>query len=111
MPSETLRAGAATTRRRARATVKPVKPAKSTKPAKAVEQPTEPDRFSLDDSRLVRSRMVWRVFVFLSLVALGAGIIFAGNGHAVDAVLWIVIAVGWFGFAMGLWRKHTKLYE
>jgi hypothetical protein len=92
-------------------TAKPAKPVKPVKPVKAVEERKEPDRFSLDDSRLVRSRLVWRAFLFLSLVALGAGIIFAGNGRGVDAVLWFVIAAGWFAFSMGLWRKHTKLYD
>ncbi len=105
MPSNTLRGGAAATRRRSPATVKPVKPAKEPK------GPKEPDRFSLDDSRLVRSKMIWRAFFVLSLIALGAGIIFAGNGRGVDAILWVVIAVGWFAFAMGLWRKHNKLYD
>jgi hypothetical protein len=100
MPSDTLKDGAAKSRRRPPATVKAVK-----------EPKEEPQRYSIDDSRLVKSRMVWRVFLFLSLVALGAGIIFAGNGRTMDAVLWLIIAVGWFGFAMGLWRKHTKLYE
>ena len=49
----------------------------------------------------VRSPWVWRAFFVLSLVALGVGIIFAGNGKTSLAILWVVIAVGWFAFAMG----------
>jgi hypothetical protein len=94
MRSEALRGGAATKRRRPRATLQPV---------------TEKDNFSLDDSRFVRSAWVWRLFFLLSLVALGAAFIFIGNGKTLDAVLWVIIAAGWFAFAMGLWRKHTKL--
>jgi hypothetical protein len=65
--------------------------------------------FSLEDSRFVRSVWVWRAFLLLSLVGVGVAIIFATNGKTTDAILWLVIAGGWFLFAMGLWHKHNKL--
>jgi hypothetical protein len=94
MRSDAQRGGAAATRRRPRATLQPVK---------------DDNGFSLDDSLLVRSSWVWRSFLLLALVAFGAAIIFAGNGLTVDAVLWVVIGLGWLAFSMGLWRRHTKL--
>jgi hypothetical protein len=93
MRSEAVRGGAAATRRRPRATLQPVK---------------DDSRFSLEESRFVRSAWVWRLFLMLSLVAIGAAIIFAGNGLTMDAILWGVIAVGWMAFAVGLWRKHAQ---
>jgi hypothetical protein len=65
--------------------------------------------FSLEDSRFVRSVWVWRTFLLLSMVGLGVAIILLGNGKTTDAILWLVIAGGWFAFAMGLWRKHNRL--
>jgi hypothetical protein len=94
MPSKALGDGAAPTRRQPRATLAPVK---------------DDNRFSLEESRFVRSAWVWRAFLLLSLMAIGVAIIFAGNGKTLDAVLWVVIAVGWGAFAIGLWRKHTLL--
>jgi hypothetical protein len=93
MRSEALGGGGATLRRHPRASLEAVKD----------------DRFSLDDSRFVRSVWVWRAFLLLAVLAVGVAIIFAGNGLAVDAVLWLVIAAGWFAFAMGLWHRHNKL--
>jgi hypothetical protein len=46
--------------------------------------------------------------LLLSLIAVGVAIIMDGNHHSGLAVAWLVIAVGWFGFAMFLWRKHTR---
>jgi hypothetical protein len=67
------------------------------------------DRYSVQDSRSVRSVWVWRGFLFMSLVAVGVVIIFATNGKTTLAVLWGVIAAGWFGISMWLWRQHNKL--
>ena len=78
-------------------------------PTRATLQPVKDDRFSLEDSRFVRTTWVWRSFLMLSMVGIGIAIIFAGNGKSLLAVLWVVISLGWFAFAMGLWRKHTKL--
>jgi hypothetical protein len=47
----------------------------------------------------------------MSLVAAGIAIILAGNGATTFAALWGVIAAGWFGISMWLWRMHTKAYE
>ena len=71
--------------------------------------PVTNGRFSMDDSKFVRSVWVWRTFLGLAMVALGVAIIFAGNGKGTIAILWVVIAVGWAAFAMGLWRRHMKL--
>lgn len=94
MRSEALGGGAAKSGRHPRATLRTVK---------------DDDHFSLEDSRLVRSVWIWRAFFVLSLVAVGVAIIFFGNGKTVPAILWLVIAAGWFAFAMGLWRKHSDL--
>lgn len=94
MPSKAVGGGTAATRRHPPATLRPVK---------------DDDRFSLEDSRFVRTVWVWRAFFLLSLVAVGVAIIFFGNHESLDGILWLVIAAGWFAFAMGLWRKHAQL--
>jgi hypothetical protein len=63
-----------------------------------------------DGSRSVQSPFVWRVFVFLSLIALGLSISLGTSGHAMFAIAWGFIAAGWFGVAMYLWRAHLH-YE
>jgi hypothetical protein len=93
MRSETLGRGSAATRRQPRTTVKAVKE----------------DRYSVEDSRSVRSVWVWRGFLIMSLVALGVVIILAGNGKTGFAIAWGVIAVGWFAIAIWLWRQHARL--
>ena len=93
MRSETLGRGAAATRRQPRTTLGPVKE----------------DRYSVQDSRSVRSVWVWRGFLMMSLVALGVVIILAGNGKTGYAIAWGVIAAGWFAVAMWLWRQHTRM--
>jgi hypothetical protein len=67
------------------------------------------DRYDVRDSRSVRTPWVWRGFLLMSLVAAGITIVLAGNGSATFAVLWGVIAAGWFGIAMWLWRMHTQM--
>jgi hypothetical protein len=44
----------------------------------------------------------------LSLLALGVVFIMLGNHHTGFAVLWGVIAAGWFATAMWLWRQHSR---
>jgi hypothetical protein len=44
----------------------------------------------------------------LSFLAIGIVIILASNGKAGFAVAWGVIAAGWFGIAMWLWRQHSQ---
>jgi hypothetical protein len=67
------------------------------------------DRYSVQDSRSVRSVWVWRAFLFMSLIAAGITIILATNGKTTFAILWGVIAAGWFGVAMWLWYQHSRL--
>ena len=88
MPSELVRDTAA----RSRATLRAMKE----------------DRYSVEDSRSVRSPWVWRAFLMMSLLAVGIAIILAGNGNTTFAALWGVIAVGWFAISMWLWRQHTR---
>lgn len=67
------------------------------------------DRWSPQDSWTVRSGWGWRAFLLMALIFLGTAIILAGNHAGTLAVLWVVIAVGWFTAAMWLWRQHSKL--
>jgi hypothetical protein len=61
-----------------------------------------------DGSRSVQSVWVWRGFFFMSLIAVGLVIDFAGQGLTLYAALWAIIAVGWFSISMWLWRKHVR---
>ncbi len=92
MPSEALRAGAAKRAARPGATLRAMKQ----------------DRYSVGDSRSVRSPWVWRAFLMMTLLAVGIVIILAGNGKTGFAVAWGVIALGWFAIAMWLWRQHSR---
>jgi hypothetical protein len=65
-------------------------------------------RYSVPDSRAVRSVWVWRGFLVMSLVALGIAIILFGNGLSTFGILWCIIAAGWFGISMWLWRMHIQ---
>lgn len=69
------------------------------------------DRYEVRESRSVRSVWVWRGFLLLSLVAVGIAITLASNGATTFAALWGVIAAGWFGISMWLWRMHSTLEE
>jgi hypothetical protein len=60
-----------------------------------------------DGSRSVQSPWVWRGFAFMSIVALGFCITFAVGHQLYYAISWGTITLGWFGFAMWLWRKHV----
>jgi hypothetical protein len=61
-----------------------------------------------DGTRSVQSPFVWRLFVFMSLVAFGLCITFAAGGRLFYAASWGVITAGWFGIGMWLWRKHLR---
>ena len=61
-----------------------------------------------DGSRSVESPWVWRGFLFMSLIALGLCITFVTSGRLFYAAAWAVITIGWFSFAMWLWRKHVR---
>ena len=68
----------------------------------------ENERWSLEDSRSVRSPWVWRGFLMMSLVAIGVVIILATNHKTTYAALWGVIAAGWLAVSMWLWRQHLR---
>jgi hypothetical protein len=61
-----------------------------------------------DGSKSVQSVWVWRGFFFMSLIAVGLVISFADQGLRFYALMWAIIAVGWFGISMWLWRKHVQ---
>ena len=61
-----------------------------------------------DGSKSVQSVWVWRGFFFMSLIAFGLVISFADQGLRFYAWMWAVIAIGWFGISMWLWRKHVR---
>jgi hypothetical protein len=68
-----------------------------------------------DGSRSVRSPWVWRGMLMMSLIAVGLALGLLGQGRGLYAALWGVIAAGWFGISMWLWRQHVReddrLYE
>jgi Flp pilus assembly protein TadB len=68
------------------------------------------ERWDPNQSRSVQSGWIWRGFLMLSLLAVGVIIIMAGNHHTTLAILWAVIAAGWFAISMWLWRKHKSAY-
>jgi hypothetical protein len=65
-------------------------------------------RYDVSESWSVRSGWGWRTFFMLSLIAVGVAIILAGNHAGTLAILWLVIAAGWFATSMWLWRKHLR---
>lgn len=70
---------------------------------------TKPRQVRLPDgSRSVQSPFVWRLFVFMSFIALGFCIMLASGGRVSFAVAWGIIAAGWFTVGMWLWRKHVR---
>jgi hypothetical protein len=70
---------------------------------------SKPRRITLPDgSRSVQSPFVWRMFVFMSLIALGLCITLASVGNTLFAAAWAVIAAGWFAVGMWLWRRHVR---
>jgi hypothetical protein len=56
----------------------------------------------------VRTGWIWRGFLVLTLLAVGVAIIMEANHKATLAILWVVIAGGWFATAMWLWRLHSR---
>jgi hypothetical protein len=45
----------------------------------------------------------------MAMVAAGIAIIFATNQKNSLAIGWGIIAAGWFGISMFLWKKHNEL--
>lgn len=69
------------------------------------------DRWDVNESRSVKTVWVWRSFFLMSLVAVGIAIILGANHHPTYAILWGVIAAGWFAISMWLWRQHTRMNQ
>jgi hypothetical protein len=66
-------------------------------------------RFTLPDgSRSTRSPWVWRGLFMMSLIALGLCLTLLSGGQDTYAALWGVIAAGWFGVSMWLWRQYVR---
>ena len=96
--TKAVKGGAVATRRRpATATLPAVKPATK-----------KGERYSVHESRAVRTPWVWRGFLMLSMLALGIAIILDGNRKTGLAIAWVVIACGWFATSMWLWRQHRR---
>lgn len=66
------------------------------------------DRRSVQEPRSVRSAWIWRGFLLMSMTAAGIAIITADSNLHSFAILWGVIAAGWFAIAMWLWRMHRR---
>jgi hypothetical protein len=64
------------------------------------------EKWDVNESRSVRSLWVWRGFLMMALVAAGVAILLADNHDNTLAIGWGVIAAGWFGISMLLWKKH-----
>ena len=69
------------------------------------------ERWKVEESRSVRSVWVWRGFLLMSLIAVGFTILLASNGDTSFAIMWGVIAAGWFAISMWLWRMHSNMEE
>ena len=74
----------------------------SSSPARGAE------KWEVKDSRSVRSGWIWRGFFMLTLLAVGIAIIMGANHHGTLAIMWGVIAAGWFAISMWLWRQHSR---
>jgi hypothetical protein len=71
-------------------------------------RPEKSKEWNVQESRSVRNPWVWRGILMLALLAVGVAITLAGNHDGTLAVLWLVIAAGWFATSMWLWRQHTR---
>ena len=63
--------------------------------------------YDVSESWSVRSGWGWRALFMMSLIAIGLAIALAAGGNRTFAILWLVIAAGWFAVSMWVWRKHT----
>lgn len=73
----------------------------------AVRKAMSNEKWDVQQSRSVRSPWAWRGYFLVSLMFVGVAIILDGNHHQTFAVLWVVIAAGWFAASMWLWRQHS----
>lgn len=84
------------------------KPTGRVTPRKGAAQPAKTEKWQVSESRSVRTGWVWRGFLLLTLMAVGVAIIMEANHHGTLAILWLVIAAGWFVTSMWLWRQHSR---
>jgi hypothetical protein len=63
-------------------------------------------RYSVPESRAVRSVWAWRALLMMSMLAFGIALILFANRLDTFGILWLVIAGGWFGISMWLWKMH-----
>ena len=92
-----------------------VTPRKGTPPPKpssarrdAVRKAMSNEKWDVQESRSVRNPWAWRGYFMVSLMFIGVAIILNGNHHQTFAILWVVIAAGWFAASMWLWRQHSR---
>lgn len=115
MQSSAVRKPTARERARTQGRVTPRKgatppgPAKSGGARQSFKEAISGEKWDVRESRSVRSAWIWRGFVMLALVALGIAILLGtSHRHTSYAIAWLVIAAGWFGIAMWLWRMHSR---
>jgi hypothetical protein len=92
------------------------KPAGRVTPSKRATKPSKSEdrlragsqKWNVQESRSVRSGWIWRAFLMLTLLAVGVAIIMEANRQGTLAILWVVIAAGWFATSMWLWRQHSR---
>lgn len=83
-------------------------PAGSGRAKDAIRNAMSDEKWDVSASRSVRSGWIWRGFFMLTLFAIGIAILTATEHHGTLAILWLVIAAGWFATSMWLWRQHTR---
>ena len=66
------------------------------------------EKWEVQESRSVQNPWAWRGVLLIALMFLGVAIILNGNHHQTFAILWVVIAAGWFAASMWLWRQHSR---
>jgi hypothetical protein len=64
-----------------------------------------------DGSRSTQSPWVWRGLFLMSVIAFGLCLTLLAGHQTVFAALWFVIAAGWFGISMWLWRRHVQYMD
>ena len=74
----------------------------------ALRRAMSDEKWDIQESRSVRNPWGWRAYFMVSLMFVGVALILNGNHHQTFAILWLVIAVGWFAASMWLWRQHSR---
>jgi hypothetical protein len=64
-----------------------------------------------DGTQSAKSPWIWRGLFFMSLIAIGLCLTLVVGGHTLFAALWAVIAAGWFGASMWLWRQNVRYMD